>query len=32
MTDDGVISQYAPGEKPDLTNPDFWFDEDYVHE
>ena len=32
ITDDGVVSQYAPGEKPDITNPDFWFDEDYVHQ
>ena len=32
MTDDGVVSQYAPGEKPDITNPDFWFDEDYIHQ
>ena len=31
ITDDGVVSQYAPGEKPDITNPDFWFDEDYEH-
>lgn len=31
MTEDGVISQYAPGESPDLTDPDLWFDEDYVH-
>jgi hypothetical protein len=32
MTDDGVISQYAPGEKPDITDPDFWFNEKYTHE
>jgi hypothetical protein len=32
ITEDGVISQYAPGEKPQITDPDFWFDEDYVHE
>ncbi len=32
VTDDGVVSQYAPGEKPALTDPDFWFDEDYVHQ
>ncbi len=31
ITEDGVVSQYAPGEKPDITNPDFWFDESYVH-
>jgi hypothetical protein len=31
ITEDGVISQYAPGEKPQITDPDFWFDEDYVH-
>jgi hypothetical protein len=31
MTDDGVISQYAPGEKPAITNPDYWFNENYVH-
>ncbi|MBN1240631.1 MAG: hypothetical protein JXB36_19160 [Gammaproteobacteria bacterium] len=32
ITDDGVISQYAPGEKPDITDPDFWFNENYVHQ
>ncbi len=32
ITNDGVVSQYAPGEKPDITNPDFWFNEDYVHQ
>ncbi len=32
ITEDGVVSQYAPGEKPDITDPDFWFDESYVHE
>ena len=32
MTKEGVISQYAPGEKPELTNPDYWFNENYVHE
>jgi len=31
MSDDGTVSQYAPGEKPDLTNPDFWFNEKYIH-
>ena len=31
-TDDGVVSQYAPGEKPDVTNPDFWFNESYIHQ
>lgn len=29
---EGVVSQYAPGEKPDITDPDFWFDERYVHQ
>lgn len=32
ITEDGVVSQYAPGEKPDITDPDLWFDEDYVHQ
>ena len=32
MTEDGVISQYAPGEKPAITEPDYWFNEDFVHE
>jgi hypothetical protein len=32
ITEDGVVSQYAPGEKPDITNPDYWFNEDYVHQ
>ena len=32
ITDDGVVSQYAPGEKPDITNPDFWFDENIIHQ
>jgi hypothetical protein len=32
ITDDGIVSQYAPGEKPDITNPDFWFNENYVHQ
>lgn len=32
MTADGVISQYAPGEKPPITEPDFWFNESYVHQ
>ena len=32
MTEDGVISQYAPGEKPAITDPDYWFNEDYLHE
>lgn len=31
MTEDGIISQYAPGEKPQITNPEFWFDERYIH-
>lgn len=31
LTKDGVVSQYAPGEKPDITNPDFWFNENYVY-
>ncbi|WP_332717972.1 hypothetical protein [Pelagibacterium mangrovi] len=25
FTADGVVSQYAPGEKPPLTDPEFWF-------
>ena len=32
ITEEGVVSQYAPGEKPILTNPDFWFNEDYVQQ
>lgn len=32
ITDDGVVSQYAPGEKPTITDPDFWFNEDYSHQ
>lgn len=32
ITEDGVVSQYAPGEKSDITNLDMWFDERYVHE
>jgi hypothetical protein len=32
LTEDGIVSQYAPGEKPDITNPDFWFDENRVHQ
>jgi hypothetical protein len=31
ITDEGVVSQHAPGEKPDITNPDFWFNESYIH-
>ena len=31
ITDDGIVSQYAPGEKPDITDPDYWFNEDYIH-
>jgi hypothetical protein len=31
VTPDGVVSQYAPGEKPPITDPDFWFNENYVH-
>ena len=30
VTPEGVISQYAPGEKPPITDPDFWFKENYV--
>lgn len=32
VTADGVVSQYAPGEKPDITNPDYWFKETYTHD
>ena len=32
ITDEGVVSQYAPGEKPDITDPDFWFSEKYRHQ
>jgi hypothetical protein len=32
MTADGVISQYAPGEKPPITDPDFWYNEAYVQQ
>ncbi|MBF9033194.1 hypothetical protein HKCCE2091_03000 [Rhodobacterales bacterium HKCCE2091] len=32
MTENGVISQYAPGERPPITEPDFWFDANYVHQ
>lgn len=31
ITDEGVVSQYAPGEKPDITDPNFWYRE-YVHQ
>ena len=31
ITDDGIVSQYAPGEKPNITDPDFWYQE-YVHQ
>lgn len=27
ISDEGVVSQYAPGEKPPITDPDFWFQE-----
>lgn len=30
MTADGVVSQYAPGEKPPITDPNYWFNEAYV--
>lgn len=30
MTEDGVISQYAPGQKPPITDPDYWFN-NYTH-
>jgi hypothetical protein len=32
ITEDGIVSQYAPGEKPDITNPDYWFNENYIHQ
>jgi hypothetical protein len=32
ITPDGVVSQYAPGEKPEITDPDFWFNESFKHE
>jgi len=32
MTAEGVISQYAPGQKPPITNPDYWFNEKYKHQ
>ncbi len=32
LSKEGVVSEYAPGEKPDITNPDFWFNEQYKHE
>lgn len=32
ITQEGIVSQYAPGEKPNLTNPDIWFDEKYKHQ
>jgi hypothetical protein len=32
MTAEGVVSQYAPGEKPPITDPNFWFNESYVHQ
>lgn len=25
FTEDGIVSQYAPGQKPPLTDPEFWF-------
>ncbi len=31
ITEDGVVSQYAPGEKPNVTDPDFWFKEEHYH-
>jgi hypothetical protein len=31
VTEEGVISQYAPGEKPDITDPEMWFSEKYQH-
>lgn len=30
ITEEGVVSEYAPDEKPDITNPDFWFNEKYI--
>jgi hypothetical protein len=32
MTEEGVISQYAPGQKPPITDPDYWFNESYKHQ
>lgn len=32
MTAEGVVSQYAPGEKPPITDPNYWFNEAYVHQ
>jgi hypothetical protein len=32
ITDDGIVSQHAPGEKPDITDPDYWFNESYIHQ
>ena len=32
ITEDGIVSQYAPEEKPDITDPDYWFNEDYTHQ
>lgn len=32
ISDEGIVSQYAPGEKPEITNPDFWFNEELVHQ
>lgn len=29
ISDDGIISQYAPGEKPPVADPDYWFSDDY---
>lgn len=32
ITEAGIVSQYAPGEKPPLTDPDYWFNENYTHQ
>jgi hypothetical protein len=32
ITDEGVVSQYAPGEKPAITDPNFWFNESFLHQ
>ena len=32
ITEAGVVSQYAPGEKPPILDPDYWFNENYKHQ
>ena len=32
INDKGVVSQYAPGEKPSVTDPELWFNERNIHE